>query len=152
MTDPSDSSHERSDEHITYRYLTVADVLEFFADAFGCTPDQARDQLRQGGIGGLEGALARPQNYAIYAGADLVDQAAVLAHGIAEGQYFIDGNKRMALVALTAFLDRHGYDLLVSEPELARWIERLSEPDATPEELAERLRAHLVEVPEDLDA
>jgi prophage maintenance system killer protein len=42
----------------------------------------------------------RPSSYAFYQSGDLALQASVLAHGIAEGQYFVDGNKRTALAAL----------------------------------------------------
>jgi prophage maintenance system killer protein len=56
---------------------------------------EALDQLRSRET--LEGALGRPQSYAHYEEADLALQAAVLAHGIAETQPFIDGNKRTAL-------------------------------------------------------
>jgi prophage maintenance system killer protein len=35
-------------------------------------------------------------------------QAAVLAHGIPEGQFFIDGNKRLALVAMLTLLEVRG--------------------------------------------
>jgi hypothetical protein len=35
-------------------------------------------------------------------------QAAVLAHGIAEGQSFLDGNKRVALIAMLTFLEVNG--------------------------------------------
>lgn len=49
----------------------------------------------------------------------------MLAHGIAEGQTFIDGNKRLALVALT-FLEVNGCRVEASDPELADWILRLS--------------------------
>ena len=38
--------------------------------------------------------MARPATYAHYEKADLALQAAVLAHGLAEGQLFIEGNKR----------------------------------------------------------
>jgi prophage maintenance system killer protein len=44
----------------------------------------------------LESALGRPRAHAHYDGVDLALQAAVLAHGLAEGQFFIDGNKRSA--------------------------------------------------------
>jgi death-on-curing protein len=55
----------------------------------------------------LAGAIARPGTYAHYENADLALQA-VLAHGIAEGQHFIDGNKRTALVAMLTFLEING--------------------------------------------
>lgn len=42
-------------------------------------------------------------------------QAAVLAHGIAEGQSFLDGNKRLALVAMLTFLEVNGFSVPVPD-------------------------------------
>lgn len=70
-------------------YLTLEDILELYAAIIGATTVQARNQLRS--RLGLESALDRPAAHAHYQGADLATQAAVLAHGIAEGQFFVDG-------------------------------------------------------------
>jgi prophage maintenance system killer protein len=83
-------------------YLTLGDVLELYGLIIGGTATQATDQLRN--REGLAGAIARPETYAHYESADLALQAAVLAHGIAEGQHFIDGNKRTALVAMLTII------------------------------------------------
>src|ERR1700744_5654020 len=87
-------------------YLTLADLLELHALIIEATAAEATDQLRN--RAGLESAIARPETYAHYQDADLALQAAVLAHGIAEGQQFIDGNKRTALIAMLAFLEING--------------------------------------------
>jgi len=103
----------------------------------------ARDQLLRPEL--LESALDRPAHYAFYRDADLALQAAVLAHGIAENQAFLDGNKRTAELATLAFLDVNGYEMSSSDPheeDLAAWIIELSE-SLTPEDLAERLRPRL---------
>ncbi len=70
-------------------YLALDDILELYGLIIGSTTTVAADHLRN--RDGLEGALARPITYAHYENADLALQAAVLAHGIAEGQLFIDG-------------------------------------------------------------
>ncbi len=101
-------------------YLTLDDVLELYGLIIGATAAEARDQLRN--HDGLESALARPETYAHYQDADLALQAAVLAHGIAEGQQFIDGNKRAALVVMLTFLEINGWRVEASDPELADWI------------------------------
>lgn len=101
-------------------YLELVDALELYAAIIGGTPAQAADQLRDQGA--LEGALARPRSYADYEGADIALQAAVLAHGIAESQAFIDANKRLALVAMLTFLELNGYRVEASDPDLAEWI------------------------------
>jgi death on curing protein len=46
----------------------------------------------------------------------------VLAHGIAETQPFLDGNKRTALVAMLTFLELNGYRVRATDRELADWI------------------------------
>jgi death-on-curing family protein len=81
---------------------------------------EALDQLRSRDA--LEGALGRPQSYAPYEEADMALQAAVLAHGIAETQPFIDGNKRTALIAMLTFLELNGFRVTACDPELAEWI------------------------------
>jgi len=115
-------------------YLTLEDVLELHALIIGATPTEAADQLRN--RPGLESALARPETYAHYQAADLALQAAVLAHGIAEGQQFIDGNKRTALIAMLTFLEINGWGVEALDPELADWILSFS-AGATPEAVAE---------------
>ena len=125
-------------------YLELEDVLGIYADIFGLTDQGARDRLRN--VAGLSGALSRPQNYAHYQNADLATQAAVLAHGIAEGQHFLEGNKRTALVALRTFLSINGYEVTASQEERAQWIISLSE-GMTVDQLAERVRAALTATP-----
>ncbi|HSZ04756.1 MAG TPA: Fic family protein [Solirubrobacteraceae bacterium] len=119
-------------------YLTLDDVLELYGLIIGATVAEARDQLRNND--GLESALARPETYAHYQDADVALQAAVLAHGIAEGQQFIDGNKRTALVVVLTFLEINGWRVEASDPELADWILSFS-AGATPETVAMLLRA-----------
>jgi death on curing protein len=101
-------------------YLTPADVLELYGLIIGAGAAEAADQLRN--RAGLESAIARPETYAHYQDADLPLQAAVLAHGIAESQCFIDGNKRTALIAMLVFLEINGWRVEASDPELADWI------------------------------
>jgi death-on-curing protein len=122
-------------------WLELVDALELYA-AIGCTTRQAVDQLRD--RAGLESALGRPRNYLLYEQADLALQAATLAHGIAESQTFIDGNKRLALVAMLTFLEINDLSVDAPDPELAEWILSLS-AGSTPGDLADlicsRLRA-----------
>jgi death-on-curing protein len=121
-------------------YIELADALELYAAIIGGTTGQAADQLRD--QAGLESALGRPRNYAHYQEADLALQATALAHGIAESQTFIDGNKRLALVSMLTFLEVNGYAVNATDPELANWIIGLS-AGTTPEELADLIRPRL---------
>ncbi|MEJ1967964.1 MAG: type II toxin-antitoxin system death-on-curing family toxin [Rhizomicrobium sp.] len=98
-----------------------------------------------GGAGGIrdsglfESALARARNLAAYENPDVSKLAAAYAFGLAKNHAFIDGNKRIALIAMELFLNLNGYELAVddaqcvlvilsvassamSEAELAAWI------------------------------
>lgn len=119
-------------------WLTTEMVIDLYAIALGMSPAQAADQLRD--VGALDGAVGRPTAHAAYADADLALQAAVLAHGIAETQPFVDGNKRAALMAMLTFLEVNGFVLDVDDRELAKWIIGLSEGKGA-QELAGHIRA-----------
>lgn len=76
-------------------------------------------------------------------GADSALQAAILAHGIAEGHVFIDGNKTTALHAMLTFLRINEFDLREpADGTFAAWMFEMS-AGLTPEELAERIRTTL---------
>ena len=93
----------------------------------------------------LEGALGRPASYAHYKHGDLALQATVLAHGIAETQPFVDGNKRAALVAMLTFLEINGYRVNATDRELVDWIIGFSR-GGTPQEIAEAIRSRLAHI------
>ena len=73
-----------------------------------------RQLVRFGGPAGLrdenalESALARPINRWRYEEADLASLAAAYAFGLARNHAFIDGNKRIAFVAMMLFLRLNG--------------------------------------------
>jgi death on curing protein len=104
------------------------------------------EQLRQfGGPPGirdqglLESALGRPQHKFAYGNEDLATLAAAYAFGLARNHAFVDGNKRIAFLAMVTFLGLNDIEFVVPEPEavvmmlavatgevdedgLARWI------------------------------
>ncbi len=57
----------------------------------------------------VESALARPQNAAIYANADIIAQAATLLFGLIKNHPWLGGNKRTATTLLRRFLELNGY-------------------------------------------
>jgi death-on-curing family protein len=124
-------------------YLTIEDVLTLHGLIIGASSTEAADQLRN--RDGLESALARPSAYAHYENADLAHQAAALAQGIAEGQQFIDGNKRTALVAMLTFLEVNGLRVRASDRELADWILSFR-AGATPEQVAALVRSKIYRI------
>lgn len=114
------------------------------------TYDQAvaihsRQLRRFGGAAGLrdEGmlrsALERPINKWRYEQSGLTELAAAYAFGLAKNHPFVDGNKRIAFMAMMVFLRKNGIRFMpaqaqatkvvlalaageVSEQSLARWI------------------------------
>jgi death-on-curing protein len=121
-------------------YLGLEDALEIYGAIIDASAAQAADHLRSREA--LEGALGRAATYAHYEQADLALQAAVLAHGIAETQPFVDGNKRAALVAMLTFLEINGHVVQATDRELADWIIGFSRGE-TPNEIADIIRSRL---------
>jgi death on curing protein len=93
--------------------------------------------LRDEGM--LRSALERPINRWRYEQASLRGLAAAYAFGLAKNHAFVDGNKRIAFMAMVAFLRKNGVRFApdqaqatkitlalaageVSEQSLARWI------------------------------
>jgi death-on-curing protein len=86
------------------RWLSLEEVLVIHERQLGRFGGAAgiRDQ------GMLESALSRPRNKWEYERADIVDLAAAYAFGIARNHPFVDGNKRVAFLAMAAFLRLNG--------------------------------------------
>lgn len=62
-----------------------------------------------GGRGGVESALVRVENHAVYDGVnDVFGIAAMYAIAIAQGHVFNDGNKRTGLTCALAYLKQEG--------------------------------------------
>ncbi|MBB4102734.1 type II toxin-antitoxin system death-on-curing family toxin [Allorhizobium borbori] len=85
--------------------------IERFGGAYG---------LRDAGI--LESALARPVNRAAYGCDDLMELAAAYLFGLARNHAFIDGNKRIAIVASAVFLMENGYEIDADEAHLYTFV------------------------------
>ena len=106
-----------------WTYLTTLDVEAlhvFVMERTGARPAPLRDRAR------LESALMRPQAAAFYRDADLVEQAALLAVGIAQAQAFVDGNKRTAFLAADVFLRLNGWRFAGDPVEMARQLEAVA--------------------------
>jgi death-on-curing protein len=89
--------------------------------------------------GALRSALDRPVNKWHYKNVGLPELAAAYAFGLAKNHPFVDGNKRIAFIAMVTFLRKNGIAFRpeqaqstaiilalaageVSEESLARWI------------------------------
>lgn len=71
--------------------------------------------LRDEGL--LESALARPLNLVAYGEPDVLDLAAAYGVGLAKNHAFVDGNKRVAFLAVGLFLALNGQRLVASQAE-----------------------------------
>ncbi len=65
----------------------------------------------------IESALARPQNAAIYANADVIGQAATLLFGLIKNHPWLGGNKRTATTLLRRFLETNDYQKIWTSAE-----------------------------------
>lgn len=95
--------------------------------------------VRDGGL--IDSALARAENRRHYGGgSDLFDLAAAYGYGLAKNHGYVDGNKRVALMAMYVFLGWNGWLLDAPEPEAVVTMEGVAAGSVSEEELARWLR------------
>ena len=105
-------------------YLSVDQVLELHTLALTIGTvglDGVRSHQQ------LAAAVMQPQQSAFGEDAypSIAEKAAAYGFSIAEGQPFIDGNKRTALLTMVTFLDLNGYQLVEDDEEAAEMLESL---------------------------
>jgi death on curing protein len=77
--------------------------------------------------GDLASALAKPKNlYAYNPEASLYDWAAAYGYGLVKNHCFVDGNKRIGLIAVYVFLDVNGVELVAGEAAAAAFFLELA--------------------------
>jgi death-on-curing protein len=102
-----------------------------------------REGVRDPGL--LTSALARPRQILAYSEPppDLAALAAAYAFGILRNHSFVDGNKRVALVALRTFLKVNGHDLVATQEEKYQRVLHLADRQLSEAEFAGWVRDHL---------
>jgi death on curing protein len=90
--------------------------------------------------GALESTLNKPKNLYCY-GEDitLFPLAAAYGYGLVKNHCFIDGNKRIALIAVYTFLSINGIELTASEIDAANFFLELAASQENQEEGMSRL-------------
>jgi len=91
----------------------------------------------------LESALARPrQRWQYEPTASLAELAAAYPFGLTRNHPYVDGNKRIALVVMAAFLNRNGVELRATNVEALSVMFALAAGQMTEGELGGWIDAH----------
>ena len=90
----------------------------------------------------LDSALARPRQKWSDGETDLAILAAAYGFGLAKNHGYVDGNKRVAFVAMALFLRRNGLDLVASEPDAVVAMTDMAAGDLGEGDLAAWIRAN----------
>ena len=118
-------------------WLDKALVLALYADVTAASGGAAG--LLSEGL--LESALARPINRRLYEGIDdLLDLGATYAVGVASNHAFVDGNKRIAFMALGQFLIDNGVLLTAKDDEATEIMLGVARNEVSIDQLAAWLR------------
>jgi len=96
--------------------------------------------LRDEGL--LESALARPQHRATYGNPDLAELAAAYGVGLGKNHPFIDGNKRVAFLAVGVFLALNGQRLVATQAEATLTMLGVASGEVEEAAFAAWIRAH----------
>lgn len=91
----------------------------------------------------LDSALARAPNLAAYGEPDAADLAATYGFGIARNHPFVDGNKRVAFLAVGMFLALNGYRLAATPADATVAMFAFAAGEIGEAEFAAWLRAHI---------
>jgi death-on-curing protein len=114
-------------------YLDLEDLLQL-------THDLGAGPVRDAGL--LESAVARPRTslFGEDAYPTLPMKAAAFLHSICRNHALIDGNKRLAWLAATVFLDINGLTVTLTQDEAFELVMGVAEGAVDVPEIAERLR------------
>ena len=90
--------------------------------------------------GALESTLNKPKNLYHYGNdVTLYELAASYGYGLVKNHCFVDGNKRVALIAVYTFLSINGIELTASEVDAASFFLELAASMTTQEEDMKKL-------------
>lgn len=98
--------------------------------------------LRDEGL--LESALARPLNLAAYGRPDVADLAAAYGVGLAKNHPLVDGNKRVAFLAVGLFLALNRQRLVTSQADATLTLLAIAAGQMDEATFARWLREHTV--------
>ena len=108
---------------------------EQLIELYGGTPGIRDEQL-------LDSALEQPKSSfgSSFLNESIFEMAAAYGFHICKNHPFVDGNKRISLVAMDTFLQENGYEITASEKETYKIIIALSSGEISKKELTEWLK------------
>ncbi len=128
-------------------YLELDDVLAIACEVLGLEVDAL---VHVTDLGLADSAVARPR--AGFAGEEfhptVEAKAASLLFGLARNHAFIDGNKRVAVLATLQFLNVNGYDLDLSPVEEAyKTVVQVASGNLSVDDLTDWIRLRMTPLP-----
>lgn len=94
--------------------------------------------MRDAGL--FESALARPENLAAYEEPDIAALAAAYGVGLAKNHPFVDGNKRVAFIAVGLFLALNGSRISASQIDATKTMLAVAAAEMGEQEFAGWIR------------
>ena len=128
-------------------YLELDDVLAIACEVLGLEVDAL---MHVTDLGLADSAVARPR--AGFAGEEfhpsMEAKAASLLFGLARNHAFIDGNKRVAVLAALQFLNANGYDLdLLPAEEAYKTVIQVASGNLSADDLTDWIRRRMTPLP-----
>ena len=128
-------------------YLELDDVLAIACEVLGLEVDAL---VHVTDLGLAHSAVARPR--AGFAGEEfhpsMEAKAASLLFGLARNHAFIDGNKRVAVLAALQFLNANGYDLdLLPVEEAYKTVIQVASGNLSVDDLTDWIRRRMTPLP-----
>ena len=114
-------------------------LIQTYGGSFGIRDEDLLDSALKQAKATYEGKFLHNNIYKI---------AAAYGFHLCNNHPFVDGNKRIALVAMDIFLQRNGFEIIASEKETYTLIMALSTGELTKKELSEWLEDNTLQVTE----
>jgi death-on-curing protein len=92
----------------------------------------------------LDSALNRAVNLALYSEPDFADLAAAYTIGLAKNHAFVDGNKRVAFLAVGLFLGLNGYKLTATQTDATQTLLAVVSGEIQEAHFAQWIREHSI--------
>jgi death on curing protein len=112
-------------------------VLELYAEHVGSRRQLVRPELLESAVAFAQATMFGAELYP-----HLFQKAAALLRSIAQNQPFLDGNKRVAWIAMRTFLAANGFDVRAGADEGLKLMIDLAERKLDVDDVAEFLATH----------